>query len=118
VGGILGSFVSSGASSAISWVLNLVLLAFVLWNSGYTAGTTGYSLGRKIAKNKLVSEATGQPLGSTTGILRVVAHFVDSIICYVGWLFPLWDAKRQTLADKIIKSVVVADPNAGQVGQR
>ena len=60
------------------------------------------------------SEATGQPLGSTTGILRVVAHFVDSIICYVGWLFPLWDAKRQTLADKIIKSVVVADPNAGQ----
>jgi hypothetical protein len=30
----------------------------------------------------------------------------------------LWDAKRQTIADKIIKSVVVADPNAGQVGQR
>ncbi len=114
VGGILGSFMGSSGANALSWVLNLVAFAFVLWNSGYQAGATGYSLGRKIAKNKLVSEATGQPLGTTNGMIRVVAHFVDSIICYVGWLFPLWDSKRQTLADKIMKSVVVADPNAGQ----
>jgi hypothetical protein len=32
---------------------------------------------------------------------------VDTIICYIGWLFPLWDAKRQTIADKIMSTVCV-----------
>jgi len=26
-----------------------------------------------------------------------------------GWLFPIWDAKRQTFADKIISTVVVPE---------
>jgi uncharacterized RDD family membrane protein YckC len=38
---------------------------------------------------------------------RDLAHFVDAIICYAGFLFPLWDNKRQTLADKIVHTVVV-----------
>jgi uncharacterized RDD family membrane protein YckC len=111
---IIGNLGSNGISSLLTFVLWVAEVAFVVWNSGYQAGTTGYSLGRKIAKTKLVSEATGQPLGAGTGILRLVAHIVDSVICYVGWLFPLWDSKRQTIADKIVKSVVVSDPNAGQ----
>ncbi len=111
---IIGNLGSGGISSLLTFILWAAEIAFVVWNSGYQAGITGYSLGRKIAKTKLVSEATGQPLGAGAGILRLVAHFVDSVICYVGWLFPLWDAKRQTLADKIMKSVVVSDPNAGQ----
>ena len=39
--------------------------------------------------------------------MRCLAHFVDSIACYVGWLWPLWDAKKQTFADKIMGTVVV-----------
>jgi uncharacterized RDD family membrane protein YckC len=35
---------------------------------------------------------------------------VDAIICYIGFLFPLWDSKKQTIADKIVKSVVVVVP--------
>jgi uncharacterized RDD family membrane protein YckC len=56
---------------------------------------------------KLVSEQTGQPIGALNAFLRDICHFVDGIICYVGFLFPLWDAKRQTLADKIMKTVVI-----------
>jgi hypothetical protein len=26
-----------------------------------------------------------------------------------GWLFPIWDAKRQTFADKIISTVVIPE---------
>ena len=117
--GILGSILSSATNTSIfSYLLDLVYAAFIIWNSGYQAGTTGYSLGRKIAKNKLVSEATGQPLGSGQGMLRAGAQFVMNLLCGIvgllSWLFPLWDSKRQTLADKIVKSVVIADPNAGQ----
>ena len=115
---IVGSIGSSGIVALLSFVVWLALAAFLLWNSGYQAGITGYSLGRKIAKTKLVSEATGQPLGAGAGIGRVFAHLIDGAICGIGWLFPLWDSKRQTIADKIVKSVVVSDPNAGQAPQQ
>jgi hypothetical protein len=41
--------------------------------------------------------------------VRDLAHIVDSLACYLGWLWPLWDAKRQTFADKLVKTVVTAE---------
>jgi RDD family len=55
----------------------------------------------------LIGEATGQPIGTLQAFLRDICHIVDSITCYTGWLFPLWDSKRQTLADKIMRTVVI-----------
>jgi hypothetical protein len=34
-------------------------------------------------------------------------HWVDQMACYVGYLWPLWDNKRQTFADKIMGTVCV-----------
>ena len=113
--GIIGSLVSNVSSSlgsAVNAILGIAWWAYL----GYKSGSTGITFGRSIAKTKLISEQTGQTIGVANGILRQLAHIVDSIICYIGWLFPLWDSKRQTLADKIMKTVVVdnsADPNAG-----
>jgi uncharacterized RDD family membrane protein YckC len=39
--------------------------------------------------------------------VRQLAHYIDSLACYLGWLWPLWDPQRQTLADKIMGTVVV-----------
>ncbi|WP_293001315.1 RDD family protein [Mycobacterium sp.] len=83
----------------------LVALVFVFWNLGYKQGTTGSSIGKSVLKFKVVSEETGQPLGFGMSIVRQFAHAIDAVICYVGFLFPLWDAKRQTIADKLVKSV-------------
>jgi uncharacterized RDD family membrane protein YckC len=83
----------------------LVALAFVVWNYGYRQGTTGSSIGKSIMKFKVVSEKTGQPIGFGMSIVRQIAHIADSIICGIGYLFPLWDGKRQTLADKIMTTV-------------
>uniref|UniRef100_UPI003899D958 RDD family protein n=1 Tax=Mycobacterium sp. HUMS_1102779 TaxID=3383487 RepID=UPI003899D958 len=80
-------------------------LFYLIWNYGYRQGTTGSTLGKSVLNFKVVSEVTGQPIGFGRSILRVFAHFVDAIICFVGFLFPLWDAKRQTLADKIMSTV-------------
>ena len=82
----------------------LVVLGYNRW---YQAGKTGQSWGKKALGLRLVSEETGQPIGGGMAFVRDLAHFVDGIICYIGYLFPLWDAKRQTLADKIVKTVVV-----------
>jgi hypothetical protein len=39
--------------------------------------------------------------------VRQIAHYVDQLICYIGYLFPLWDDKRQTIADKLMSTVCV-----------
>ncbi|MEZ0365290.1 RDD family protein [Mycobacterium sp. pUA109] len=88
-------------------VAYLASFAYHLWNRGYRQGSTGQSLGKTVMKIKLVSETTGQPIGFGMAFVRDIAHIVDQIICYIGFLFPLWDAKRQTLADKMISTVVL-----------
>jgi hypothetical protein len=95
----------SGLGLILSFVFGLAALAFAIWNYGYRQGTTGSSIGKSVLKFKVVSEKTGQPIGFGLSIVRQLAHFVDAIICYIGYLFPLWDAKRQTLADKIMTTV-------------
>lgn len=70
-------------------------------------GSTGQTPGKKALHIKLVSEATGQPLGFGMAFLRKICHAVDSMLCSLGYLWPLWDEKSQTFADKIVSSVVV-----------
>jgi uncharacterized RDD family membrane protein YckC len=96
------------ALGVIAYVLtSLLALAYGIWNWGYRQGTTGSSIGKSVLKFQVVSERTWRPIGFGLSIVRQIAHVVDSIICYIGYLFPLWDAKRQTLADKIMSTVCV-----------
>ncbi len=90
-------------STVLLWVLPLVWF-FVL---SLISGKTGATPGRKIAKTKLVDARTGQPIGVGKTFLRYICHFIDNVICLVGWLFPLWDNNRQTLADKILTTYVI-----------
>jgi uncharacterized RDD family membrane protein YckC len=100
----------SGFGMVVSFLAWLGVLAYTVWNWGYRQGTTGSTIGKSALKFKVISEATGQPIGFGMSLVRQLAHFVDAAICYIGYLFPLWDAKRQTLADKIMSTVCVAGP--------
>jgi uncharacterized RDD family membrane protein YckC len=89
-------------------IVGLASLGWTIYNRWYMAGTTGQSLGKKVLNLRLVSEETGQPIGMLMAFVRDVCHIIDAIICYIGFLFPLWDSKRQTIADKIVKTVVIS----------
>ncbi len=93
--------------SVIYWIGFVYILAIGVYNRWIKGGGTGVTFGRGVAGTKLVSEATGQPIGALMAFVRDIAHVVDSLICYIGWLFPLWDAKKQTIADKLLKTVVI-----------
>lgn len=94
----------------LSLVGSLVMLAFAVWNWGFKQGKTGYTIGKGVLGIKLVKEADGQVLGVWLSIGRQFVHILDSLACYIGWLWPLWDQKRQTFADKILSTVVVVEP--------
>lgn len=99
--------IGRAAGGAIFVVLYLASLAVSIYNRWILAGRTGQSWGKQVLGIRLVKEDTGEPIGGLMAFVRDIAHIVDSIICYIGFLFPLWDSKRQTLADKIMSTVVV-----------
>ncbi len=90
-----------------------VILGVQIWNSVMKQGTTGQSIGKGVMNIKVVGENTGQPLGTGGAFVRWLMHtFVDGAICYLGFLWPLWDDKKQTWGDKVASSVVVQAPKA------
>ena len=105
VAAIVGA-VSSTLGFLVSTIVYLVAVAAGFY-IGFLNGATGQSPGKRLTGLKVISEETGQVIGGGMGIVRHIAHFVDSLVCYAGWLFPLWDPKKQTIADKIVKTVVV-----------
>ncbi|MFG2886342.1 RDD family protein [Streptomyces sp. NPDC048297] len=70
-------------------------------------GKTGQTVGKKALNIRTLKEETGQPLGGGMAFVRQLAHIVDGLPCYLGYLWPAWDAKRQTFADKICGSIVI-----------
>ena len=99
------TFGYSTLGMTVMWGAVLVGLAYFVWNYGYRQGTTGSSIGKSLLKFKVVSENTGEPIGFGLSALRQIAHVVDAVIFHFGYLFPLWTAKRQTLADKMMATV-------------
>ncbi len=89
----------------VMWIAGLAAVGYFVWNFGYRQGSTGSSIGKSLLRFKVVSENTGKPIGFAMSTLRAITHAVDAAIFYIGYLFPLWDAKRQTLADKIMATV-------------
>ena len=86
------------------------ILSFVfwIWNRVIQQGRTGQSVGKMAMKIVLVSARTGSPVGAGTAFIREIAHIVDGIF-YIGYLWPLWDRRKQTLADKLVGTVVAKE---------
>ena len=109
-----GAILGNDDTSAIGVVLTVVgyalAIAVFVWNTCIRQGRTGYSIGKGVLGIKLIKFDTGQPIGAGMSFLRQIAHIVDALPCYIGYLWPLWDSKRQTFADKILSTVVIDQP--------
>lgn len=85
----------------------LASIGWAIYNRWLQGGNTGQSLGKRVAGIKLVSEVTGQPIGPGMAFVRDLTHVFDMFFCFAGFLWPLWDERAQTFADKIIRTVVL-----------
>jgi uncharacterized RDD family membrane protein YckC len=84
------------------------LLAFIgFLVMGYLNGAQGQTPGKRVLSIKILREQDGQLLGGGMGVVRQLCHLLDSLACLIGWLWPLWDSKRQTFADKLVSTVAI-----------
>jgi uncharacterized RDD family membrane protein YckC len=107
-----GSTVELTGGAVPMIVGTLIMLAGMVWtvyNRWFVAGRTGQSLGKRVMGIRLVGEPSDAPIGPMNAFIRDMVHVLDGM-AYVGYLWPLWDEKKQTFADKIMRTIVV---NAG-----
>lgn len=103
IGAVSGSEAVAGLLTAVGFLAGF---AFWIWNY-VKQGRTGATVGKGIVGIKVLREQDGQVLGPGLSIGRAFTHILDAIPCYLGFLWPLWDSKKQTFADKILSTVVV-----------
>jgi uncharacterized RDD family membrane protein YckC len=97
-GGLLLAGIAIGA-------VGIILIA-ILYISAL--GKTGQTWGRKIVGVKVVSKDTGAPLGFGKAFGRTLLEStISGWLCFLGFLWMLWDSDKQTWHDKIVSSVVV-----------
>jgi len=99
-------FHSAGGSTALILVGALTSLAFFVWNQCLRQGRTGATLGKSMLAIRVV-HADMQPIGGGLSFLRYLLNIVNGLPCYLGYLWPIWDAKNQTFADKIMTTYVI-----------
>ncbi|MFL6158930.1 MAG: RDD family protein [Marmoricola sp.] len=107
---IIGGAIGGGVGAVLILLGVVASLGWAVYNYGMQQGETGYSLGKGIVGIKLINEGNGQPVGTGMAIARYFVHILDAIPCYIGYLWPLWDAKKQTFADKVLTQIVVVAP--------
>ncbi len=108
--GLLLSVIGGAVSDALG-VFFLVVgyiaqIVFLFWNL-VRQGKTGQTIGKGVLNIRLVRLDGINPPGVGLSIGRAFLHIVDALPCYLGFLWPLWDDKRQTFTDKILNTVVV-----------
>jgi uncharacterized RDD family membrane protein YckC len=103
------SFDFQGAALAMIIGLGVMVasLGWVAYNRWLSAGRTGQSLGKRVMKIRLIGADTNAPIGPRNAFIRDLVHILDALTI-VGYLWPLWDHKRQTFADQIVKTVVIS----------
>ncbi len=98
--------------------LTLWLVAILIgFNSGFMQGRTSQSLGKRILGLRTIrSEVdthSGEPLAGYPGVLRCLLraalHAVDAAFCFIGFLRPLWNLRRETWADSLVNTLVIRD---------
>ena len=96
------SDVLGGLVALLGW---LAILGYSYVYIPMQEGSTGQTIGKKQQGIKLVGlENGGQPVGFAMAFVR---NLLNGIVCGLGWLLPFFDAQKQTLGDKVSKSVVV-----------
>ena len=105
-GGSAPQFEGPAVAMIIGLGVMVASLGWIAYNRWHIAGKTGQSLGKRISKITMIGEETNGPIGPRYALIRDLVHILDALTL-VGYLWPLWDDKRQTFADQVMKTVVI-----------
>ena len=83
----------------------MVVFVLMAVNRWLLPRVTGWSLGRALFGIAVVRR-DGAPVGAWRLLARDLAHLLDTAALFIGWLWPLWDRRRRTFADLLLRTEV------------
>ena len=95
-----------------SWLSPVVLAVLAILYGAILCGSKrGQTVGMMAVGAKAVDLETGQTIGFARALWRAIFEYILFVAAFIPWvldmLFPSWDAKRQTLHDKVSRTVVL-----------
>ena len=90
---------TSQAASVLAFGLGM---AYEVW----MLGMYGATVGKMVMRIKVVKE-NGKKLTYSDALLRTISGFLSAVVFGLGFLWVIWDKKKQGWHDKIAKTVVV-----------
>jgi uncharacterized RDD family membrane protein YckC len=104
-----------GIVAAVGFAINDALgyiLAFglgLVYFAYFEGSPSGQTLGKKVMKIRVIDFSSGGPIGFGRAIVRYISRILSGLICYLGYLWMLWDREKQTWHDKLATTVVVPE---------
>jgi uncharacterized RDD family membrane protein YckC len=98
---------SDAVLTGLSWASWLSLLIYPAYYIALEGGTKGQTLGKRALGIRVVGRETGTSIGHWAATGRFFARILSALPLYLGYLWMLWDAEKQTWHDKLSGSVVV-----------
>jgi len=100
------SQIISAASPGLGFVVRIV--GGLVYVGLLEGGPTGQTLGRRAMNLRVVDSTTGQPgIGFGRAVGRYFAKILSAIVLALGYLWMLWDSRKQTWHDKLVGTLVV-----------
>jgi uncharacterized RDD family membrane protein YckC len=108
IGGAFGAILAF-----LGGLLYIADFAAIFYVMVWAQGVTGQTPGKRMQGIKLVDSSTGGPVGGSGGVIRWLVEAVTIMICYLGYIWALFDDRNQTLYDKILDNEVVLGEKGG-----
>jgi uncharacterized RDD family membrane protein YckC len=110
-GGEVNALCEGPTNGTIAIAVLIGLLGFVavlVYQARLLGGPSGATVGMKAVGIKAVDANTGGPIGGGRAIGRYLfGAIISGFIFYLGFLWMLWDGRKQTWHDKVASTIVV-----------
>ena len=101
---------SSGADAVAALSGLVVIVATVVLGLGYMPwfwARGGQTPGMKVLHVRVVRAVDGGPLSGGQAFVRLIGYYISGAVFYLGFIWILFDARRQGWHDKIADTVVI-----------
>jgi uncharacterized RDD family membrane protein YckC len=102
---IIGGVSGSDGLLVLGYVAYFAI--FIAYEIYFHGGHTGQTIGKRALGIRVVDFSTGGPIGYGRATLRVIGRWISGAVCYLGYLWMLWDKEKQCWHDKMANDVVV-----------
>jgi uncharacterized RDD family membrane protein YckC len=94
--------------TAVAVLFALAVIGLLAYQALLAGGPRGQTLGMRVVGVRLVDETTGSSVGGATAIVRYLfGATISGWLLSLGYLWNLWDVRRQTWHDKVTSAVVI-----------